>query len=108
MEMQGLKPSILMGKLKQHLPHGVSPDIDLFLSMFVIRILPSMREAVGAGNHKTAMAIVRVADALWDAHGSHDPTVEATMTQHSRRPAPTDRKKSDRRNGNARSKSHPP
>jgi hypothetical protein len=25
MEMQGLKPSVLMGKLKQHLPPGVSP-----------------------------------------------------------------------------------
>jgi hypothetical protein len=35
-EMQGLKPSILMGKLKQHLPHCVSPDNDLFLA-FLIR-----------------------------------------------------------------------
>jgi hypothetical protein len=26
MEMQGLKPSVLMGMLKQHLPPGVSPD----------------------------------------------------------------------------------
>jgi hypothetical protein len=43
-EMKGLKPSILMGKLKQHLPHGVSPDNNLFLSMFLIRLLPSMRE----------------------------------------------------------------
>jgi hypothetical protein len=34
MEMQGLKPSILMGKLKQQLPHVVSPDNNLFLSMF--------------------------------------------------------------------------
>jgi hypothetical protein len=34
MEMQGLKPGVLMGKLKQHLPHGVSPDNDLFLAMF--------------------------------------------------------------------------
>jgi hypothetical protein len=32
-EMQGLKPSILMGKLKQHLPPGDSPDNDLFLAM---------------------------------------------------------------------------
>jgi hypothetical protein len=52
MDMQGLKPSILMGKLKQHLPPGVSPDADLFLAMFLIRLLPSMREAVGTGNHK--------------------------------------------------------
>jgi hypothetical protein len=34
LEMQGLKPSILVGKLKQHLPHGVSPDTDLFYHCF--------------------------------------------------------------------------
>ncbi len=37
MEMQGLKPSVLMGKLKQNLPPGASPDNDLFLAMFLIR-----------------------------------------------------------------------
>jgi hypothetical protein len=68
MDMQGLKPSILMGKLKQHLPSGVSPDTDLFMAMFLIRLPPSMREVDSAGNQKTA------ADALWDAQGSHDPT----------------------------------
>jgi hypothetical protein len=67
MDMQGLKPSILIGKLKQHLPPGVSPDTDLFLAMFLIPLPPSMREAVGAGNHKTAADTVRAADALWDA-----------------------------------------
>jgi hypothetical protein len=64
MEMQGLKPSALMGKLKQHLPPGVSPDTDLFPAMFLICLPPSMREAVGAGNHKTAAAIVKAGDAL--------------------------------------------
>jgi hypothetical protein len=59
MEMQGLKPSALMGKLKQHLPPGVSPDTDLFLSVFLIRLPPSMREAVDAGNHKTGAAVVK-------------------------------------------------
>jgi hypothetical protein len=33
MEMQGLKPSVLMGKLKQYLPPGVSPDNNLFFSL---------------------------------------------------------------------------
>jgi hypothetical protein len=50
-EMQGLKPGVLMGKLKQHLPPGVSPDPDLFLAIFLIRLPPSMREAVSAGDH---------------------------------------------------------
>ncbi len=84
MEIQGPKPSVLMGKLKQHLPHGVSPDNDLFLAMFLIRLPPSIREVVSGRNHKTAMAMVRAADALWDARGSHDPTVAAAMNQRSR------------------------
>jgi hypothetical protein len=50
-EMQGFKPSVLMGKLKQHLPVGVSNDNDLFLSIFLIRLPPSIREMVGAGTH---------------------------------------------------------
>jgi hypothetical protein len=64
MEMQGLKPSVLMGKLQQHLPQGFSPDTDLFLAMFLIRLQPSMREMIGTGNHKTATTIVIAADAL--------------------------------------------
>jgi hypothetical protein len=65
----------LMGKLKQHLPHGVSPANDLFLSMFLIHLPLSMREAVGTRNHKTAVAMVRAADALWDARGGHNATL---------------------------------
>jgi hypothetical protein len=100
MEMQGLKASILMGKLKQHLPHRVSPDNDIFLTMFWIRLPPSM---LSAGNHKTAGAMVRAADALWDARGSHDPTVAAAMTQRSRSPAPANGRENDRRNGTVHS-----
>jgi hypothetical protein len=75
-----------MEKLKQHLPPGVSPDNDLFLSMFLIHLPPSMREAVGAGTHETATAIVKAADALWDARGGHDTTVATASTQRSRSP----------------------
>jgi hypothetical protein len=64
MEMQGLKSSVLMRKLKQHLPPGVSPDNDLFLSMFLIHLPPSMQEAVGAGTHKTVAGTVKAADTL--------------------------------------------
>jgi hypothetical protein len=66
-EMQGLKSSVLMGKLKQHLPPGVLPDNDLFLAMFLIRLPPSMREAVGASTHTAAATMVKAADTLWDA-----------------------------------------
>ncbi len=64
MEMQGLKPSVLMGKLKQHLPPGVSRDNDLFLALFLVHLPPRMHETVGAGNHMTAAAMVKAADAL--------------------------------------------
>ncbi len=79
--LQGLKPSVLMGKLKQYLPPGVSPDNNLFLSMFLIRLPLSMRETVRAGTHGTAAAMVKAADALWDAQVGHDPMVAATLTQ---------------------------
>jgi hypothetical protein len=102
MEMQGLKPSVLKGKLKQHLPPGVSPGNDLFLAMFLIRLPPSMRETVGAGAHKTATDMVKAADALGNARGGHDPTVAAAWTQQSRRPAPSSRKRGDKRDSNAR------
>ncbi len=85
MEMHGLKPSILIEKLKQHLP---PPDTDLLLALFLIRLPPSMREAVGAGNHRMAAAMVKAADALWEARGGHDPTVAAAMNQRSRSPTP--------------------
>ncbi len=107
MEMQGLKPSVLMGKLKQHLPLGVSLDNDLFLAMCLIRLPPSMRETVGAGALKTAAAMVKAADALWDARGGHDPMVAAALTQRSRSPAPSSGKRGDKRGGNARPKSRP-
>jgi hypothetical protein len=96
MEMQGLKPSVLMGKLKQHLSPGVSSDNDLFLAMFLIHLPPSMRETVGAGAHKMAAAMVKAADALWDARGDHDPTVAAASTQRNRSPAPSSRKRGDK------------
>jgi hypothetical protein len=70
MEMQGLKFSILMGKLKQRLLPGVNPDSDLFFAMFLIHLSTSMREAVGAGNHKTAV------DALWDVWVATNPRAQ--------------------------------
>jgi hypothetical protein len=60
------------------------------MAMFLIRLPPSMREAVGAGNHKTAVDMVRAADALWDAQGGHDPTVAAATTLRSRLPRLTE------------------
>ncbi len=60
---------IHMGKLKQSLPHGISPDNDFLLAMFFIQVQPSMWEAVGSGNHKTAVAMVEAADTLLFGRG---------------------------------------
>jgi hypothetical protein len=105
--MQGLMPSVLMGKHKQHLPPGVSPDNDLLLSMFLIRLPPSMRETVGTVAHGKAAAMVKAADALWNAQGGHDPTVAAASTQQCRSPAPNSGRRGDKGSGNACPKSRP-
>ncbi len=96
-----------MGKLKQHLPLGISPDTDLFLAMFLICLPPSMREAVGAGNHKTAAAMVKAVDALWDARGGNDLMVTAATTQQNRSPDPSSGKQSNKRKSIACFKSRP-
>jgi hypothetical protein len=80
----------------------------IFSFMFLIHMPPSMWEAAGAGTHEMAAAMVKAADALWDARGSHDPTVAAVLTQRSRSPAPNNGKRGDKWSGNAPSKSHPP
>jgi hypothetical protein len=64
LSMDGVKPIILMGKLKQPLPNRVSPNNKLFLSMFKIRMPPTVKEAVGDGDHRTATMMVRATDAL--------------------------------------------
>ncbi len=81
--------------------------MELVLFMFLIRLPPSMCEAVGSGDHKTATAMVRAADALWDACCIHDPLVAAATTQCSRGSAPAGGKRSNKRGGNDRSKSRP-
>ncbi len=55
-----------------------------------------------------ATAMVKAADALWDAWGSHDHTVAAASTQQSRSSAPSSGKRGDKRSGNAHPKSHTP
>jgi hypothetical protein len=35
--------------------------------MFLVRLQPYIREAVGSGDHKTTTAMIRATDALWDA-----------------------------------------
>ncbi len=104
MEMQGLKLSVLMGKLKQHPPSRSFTWQWPFSFNVLIRLPPSMREAVGACTHETAAAMVKVADALWDARCGHDTTVAAASTQQSRSPAPSNGKRGDKRSGNARLK----
>ncbi len=82
--MDSMMPRILLGKLKELLSHSISPDNNLFHSMFLIKLPPSMRKTVGTGNHKLAAAMVKAAGALWEALGGNDPTV----AWHGRSPTP--------------------
>jgi hypothetical protein len=66
-----------------------------------------MQEAVGDGNHKTALLMVKAMDALWAAHGNHNPKVAAATNHHSRSLAPVGGKRWDKRGSVARSKSLP-
>jgi hypothetical protein len=75
--------------------------------MILICLPPSMVEAVGAGTHETAAAMVKATDALWDAPGGHGPTVAAASTQCSRSPAPHNRKRGDKKSRTTHSKSGP-
>jgi hypothetical protein len=81
MEMQGLKPSVLIGKLKQHFPPPVFLQTTIFSFPCSCSPAASMHETVGAGNQMTATAMVKASDALWDAQGGHDPMVAAATTQ---------------------------
>jgi hypothetical protein len=59
MEMQGLKPSVLMGKLKQISLQEFHLTMIFFFSMYLVHLPPSRREAVGAGTHEMAAAMVK-------------------------------------------------
>ncbi len=72
---------------------------------FLFAFPPSMHETVGAGNHTTAAAMMKAADALWDAQGGHDRTGTAATTQRSRSPAPNSGRRGDKWGGYAHSKS---
>ncbi|OBQ36655.1 MAG: hypothetical protein AN484_25530 [Aphanizomenon flos-aquae WA102] len=99
--IEGCKPSLLMGKLKQLLPHGVSPDTDMFLAMFLLRLSPNTRETLGAMNLKTAAAMAAAADGLWDARGGDAPLCAAAALRPHRSSTPASGsdggKKADRR-----------
>ncbi len=63
-----------------------------------------MQEVEGSENHKTAAAMVKAVDDLWDACGRHDPTVTAATTNRSKSLAPV----GEKRVSGACSKSHSP
>ncbi len=98
----------LMGKLKQHLPPGVSPDNDLFVAMFFDPSSAINERDSRSWHPWNSHSHGEGCEALWDALSGHDPTVAATSTQQSRSPTPSSGKRGDKRGGNARPKSRPP
>ena len=94
--VESIKPTALLGKLKSYLPHGASGDNELFMAMFLMRLPPSTREAVGTANHATVGAMCAHAESIYNFRGGYEPTVAAAAAQRSRSPAKTDGKRSEK------------
>jgi hypothetical protein len=66
MEMQGLQAQRPHGEAQAASSAQYQPRQRSFSHDVLIQLTPSMREVVGAGNHRTALAMVRATDTLWD------------------------------------------
>jgi hypothetical protein len=61
-----IRPSLLMAKLSNTLPHGTPTNTDLFYSFFMFRMPQYLREVLAANEYTTARNMVVVADRVWD------------------------------------------
>ena len=103
---ESIKPSDMLAKLKRHLPYGADCNNDMFLAMFLLRLPPSIREAVGSADHTTIAAMVRHADRVWDFRGDPDPVVAAAAEQRSRSPASSPGRRGEKKEKTPLKKSH--
>jgi hypothetical protein len=101
--VEGIRPTALLGKLKSYLPHGADDSNELFMAMFLMRLPPSTREAVGTAGNATVGAMCTHAESIYNFRGGYEAMVAAAAAQRSRSPAKTDGKRSEKQ-GKARSK----
>ena len=61
-----IRPSQLMAKLANTLPHGTATNNDLFYSFFMFRMPQYLREVLAANEYATARDMAVAADRVWD------------------------------------------
>jgi hypothetical protein len=67
------KPSLLMAKLTNTLPHGTPTNTDLFYSFFMFRMPQYLREVLAANEYTTARDMAVAADCVWHLRQSAPP-----------------------------------
>jgi hypothetical protein len=82
-----IKPSLLMTKLTNTLPHGTPTNIDLFYSFFMFRMPQYLREVLAANKYATACDMAVAADRVWDLRQSAPPVAVAAVAQPRERSA---------------------
>jgi hypothetical protein len=65
-----IRPSQLMAKLANTLPHGTATNNDLFYSFFMFRMPQYLREVLAANEYATARDMAVAADRVWDLRQS--------------------------------------
>jgi hypothetical protein len=65
-----IRPSLLMAKLINTLPHGTDTKSDLFYSFFMFRMPQYLREVLAANEYTTAREMAVAADRVWDLRQS--------------------------------------
>ena len=65
-----IRPSLLMAKLSNTLPHGTPTNTDLFYSFFMFRMPQYLREVLAANEYATAHDMAVAADRVWDLRQS--------------------------------------
>ncbi len=68
-----IRPSQLMAKLTNTLPHGTPTNTDLFYSFSMFRMPQYLREVLAANEYATARDMAVTADRVWDLRQSAPP-----------------------------------
>jgi hypothetical protein len=102
-----IRPSHLMAKLINMLPHGVKPDNYLFYSFYMFRMPQKVREVLALTDYPNARAMAAAANRVWDLRQSVPPTAVAAVTAPCERShSPRNNNRNNRDNQRRRSPSH--
>jgi hypothetical protein len=102
-----IRPSQLMAKLTNTLPHGTPTNTDLFYSFFMYRMPQYLREVLAANEYATARDMAAAADRVWDLPQSA-PTAAVAAAYQPREQSASPRQRggnSDRGSNSDRSRS---